>query len=125
MSTVREEGCTIVGVDTHACTSTYAMPTATSGSLKDTATFPTSPPGLARSIAWIGRRRWPGRMLVAIEGTISDGASLTHALSVTDLDVCELRPPRRISRVGWGKSDDIDTVTAARTVPAEDVSARL
>lgn len=125
MSTVRDQYCTIVGVDTHARTNTYAILAAVSGSITDTATFPTSPPGLARAIAWIDRRSERGRTLVAIEGASSYGATLTRALRGTDLDVCEVRPPRRTSRAGRGKSDDIDAVAAARTVLADDVSALL
>ena len=125
MNTVRDKYTTIVGVDTHARTNTYALLEAASGRVVDTATFPTSPPGLARAITWIDRRRTPGRTLVAIEGTNSYGASLTRALAATDLEVCEVHPPRRASRAGRGKSDDIDALAAARTVLAEDVSALL
>lgn len=110
MNTVREEYTTIVGVDTHARTHTYALLEAASGRVVDTATFPTSPPGLARAIAWIDRRRAPGRTLVAIEGTISYGATLTRSLAATDLEVCQLRPSRRASRAGRGTSDDIDAL---------------
>lgn len=125
MNTVRDEYTTIVGVDTHARTNTYALLQAASGLVMDTATFPTSPPGLARAITWIDRRSAPGKTLVAIEGTNSYGATLTRALAATDLEVCEVRPPRRASRAGRGKSDDIDALTAARTVLAEEVSALL
>lgn len=125
MNTVRDEYTTIVGVDTHARTNTYALLEAVSGLVVDTATFPTSPPGLVRALAWIDRRRTPGRTLVAIEGTNSYGATLTRALAATDLEVCEVRPPRRASRSGRGKSDAIDALAAARTVLAEEVSALL
>ncbi len=125
MSTVREEYCTIVGVDTHSRTNTYAILAAASGFVMATATFPTSPPGLARAIDWINRRSETGRTLVAIEGTNSYGATLTRSLQETDLDVCEVPPPRRTSRAGRGKSDDIDAVAAARTVLAEDIGALL
>lgn len=125
MNTVRDEYTIIVGVDTHARTQTYALLQVASGLVAATATFPTSPPGLARAIAWIDRRRAPGKTLVAIEGTNSYGATLTRALAATDLEVCEVRPPRRASRAGRGKSDDIDALAAARTVLAEDVSPLL
>ncbi len=62
---------------------------------------------------------------MAIEGTNSYGSTLTRALRTTALEVCEVRPPRRTSRAGRGKSDDIDAVAAARTVLAEEVSALL
>lgn len=62
---------------------------------------------------------------MAIEGTNSYGSTLTRALHVTDLDVCEVRPPRRTSRVGRDKSDDIDALAAAHPVLSEQVSALL
>lgn len=61
MSAVREKYTNIVGVDTHARTNTYAILMAATGDLVDTATFPTSPPGLKRAIAWIDRRSEPGQ----------------------------------------------------------------
>ncbi|MDQ0093056.1 IS110 family transposase [Paeniglutamicibacter psychrophenolicus] len=125
MSAVREKYTNIVGVDTHARTNTYAILVAATGSLVDTATFPTSGPGLKRAIAWIDRRSEPGRTLVAIEGTNSYGAGLTRALRTTELDLCEVRPPRRTSRAGRGKSDDIDALAAARTVLGDQVEALL
>ncbi len=125
MSTVRDEYTNIVGVDTHARTNTYAILAAATGQVMDTATFPTSPPGLKRAIAWIDRRSEPGKTLVAIEGTNSYGSGLTRALRATALDICEVRPPRRTSRAGRGKSDDIDALAAARTVLGEQISALL
>lgn len=125
MSAVREKYTNIVGVDTHARTNTYAILVSATGEVVDTATFPTSPPGLKRAAAWIDRRREPGRTLVAIEGTNSYGAGLTRALRATELDLCEVRPPRRTSRAGRGKSDDIDALAAARTVLGEQVKALL
>ena len=104
MSTVRDEYTNIVGVDTHARTNTYAILAAATGQVMDTATFPTSPPGLKRAIAWIDRRSDPGKTLVAIEGANSYGSGLTRALRATALDICEVRPPRRTSRAGRGKS---------------------
>ena len=125
MNAVREHYTNIVGVDTHARTNTYAILVAATGQVVDTATFPTSGPGLKRAIAWIDRRSEQGKTLVAIEGTNSYGAGLTRALRTTELDVCEVRPPRRTSRAGRGKSDDIDALMAARTVLGEEVEALL
>lgn len=45
-----------VGVDTHAKTHTYALLGSATGQVADTATFPTSPPGIARATAWMNRR---------------------------------------------------------------------
>lgn len=41
------------------------------------------------------------------------------------MDLCEVRPPRRTSRTGRGKSDDIDALAAARTVLGEHVEGLL
>lgn len=123
MTTVREHYTNIVGVDTHARTNTYAILVAATGQVTDTATFPTSPPGLKRAIAWIDRRSEPGKTLVAIEGTNSYGSGLTRVLRSTELDLCEVRPPRRASHAGRGKPDEIDALAAARTVLGEQVEA--
>jgi transposase len=125
MSAVREKYTNIVGVDTHARTNTYAILVAATGEVVDTATFPTSTPGLKRAIAWIDRRSEPGRTLVSIEGANSYGSGLTRALRTTKLDLCEVRPPRRTSRTGRGKSDEIDALAAARAVLGEQVEALL
>lgn len=45
MSAVREQYANVVGLDTHALPNTYAILSAAFGKIKDTATFPTSPPG--------------------------------------------------------------------------------
>jgi transposase len=42
-------------------------------------------------------------------------------LTAADIDVCEARPPKRATRAGHGKSDEIDAIAAARTVLASDV----
>ena len=57
-------------------------------------------------------------MLVAIEGTGSYGANLTRTLQTEGIVVCDVRPPKRASRAGKGKSDAIDAVAAARTALA-------
>ena len=62
---------------------------------------------------------------MAIEEANSYGSGLTRALRATALDICEVRPPRRTSRAGRGKSDDIDALAAARTVLGEQISALL
>jgi len=49
MSIVADHYRTIVGVDTHAATHTYAVIEAPSGKLLDQKTFPTTPAGLSRA----------------------------------------------------------------------------
>lgn len=114
MSIVAEQYTHIVGVDTHARTHTYAVMSSTTGQVTDTATFLASPPGITRALTWIERRSRAGETLVSVEGASSYGAGLTRALQAAGVEVCDVRPPRRISRAGTGKSDDTDA--AARAV---------
>jgi transposase len=125
MSLVAETYKHVVGVDTHARTHTYAVLNPETGQNTDTATFPTSPPGISRAIAWIRRHCPEPPVLVSIEGASSYGAGLSRALATDDLDFCDVRPPRRQSRRGAGKSDDIDAVAAARTVMGTDTALLL
>lgn len=121
MPIVADEYTHVIGVDTHARTHTYVVLDTRTGGVVDTATFPTSPPGLARALAWIDRRASAGR-LVAVEGTSSYGASLTEALQRADIPVIEARPPRRVDRGSRGKSDPIDAEAAARAVLRTDTA---
>lgn len=120
MTTVADQYDCVVGVDTHARTHTYAVLNAGTGRTIASATFPTTATGLSRALGWIARRA-PGRALVAIEGTGSYGANLTRALQAAGIDVCDVRPPKRASRAGHGKSDDIDAVAAARSAVSSEL----
>ncbi|KQR52831.1 transposase [Leifsonia sp. Leaf336] len=120
MSSVADHYDHVVGVDTHARTHTYAVLEAGTGRRLDSATFPTTANGLSRALAWI-RRRAQGRLLVAIEGASSYGSNLRRALIVGDVDVCDVRPPKRATRAGRGKTDEIDAIAAARTALASDL----
>ncbi|WP_104133853.1 hypothetical protein [Cryobacterium sp. Y62] len=51
MSIVADHYRTVVGVDTHAATHTYAVVESPSGKLLDQKTFPTTPAGLASGTA--------------------------------------------------------------------------
>ena len=95
-------------------THTYAVLAAGTGRIIDSALFPTSATGVSRALAWIHRRA-DGRLLIAIEGTGSYGAVLARTFQDAGLMVCDVRPPKRASRAGRGKSDEIDAVAAART----------
>jgi len=125
MSIVAEQYTHIVGVDTHARTHTYAVMASTTGQVTDTATFPVNPPGIIRAVTWIGRRTNAGRTLVSVEGASSYGAGLTRALQDAGVEVCDVRPPRRLARAGTGKSDEIDAAAAARAVAGIDTSLLL
>ncbi|MET3946327.1 transposase [Arthrobacter sp. UYCu512] len=116
MTIVAEQYTHVVGVDTHARTHTFSVLTSTTGAVIGTDTFPASGAGMSRAVEWIRRRTATGNVLVAVEGTSSYGARLTRLLEAERFAVCEARPPRRQSRHGQGKSDEIDAVAAARTV---------
>lgn len=61
-------------------------------------------PSPGRTITPPGRRSEPRKTLVAIKGTNSYGSGLARFLRSTDPGLCEVRPPRRASRAGHGKS---------------------
>ncbi|WP_404287742.1 hypothetical protein [Glutamicibacter arilaitensis] len=56
----------VVGVDTYAKTHTYAILIAATGQVAGTATFPTNPPGIVRTIDWMNRQVTDGRALVSV-----------------------------------------------------------
>ena len=111
----------VVGIDTHARTHTYCLVHAPTGTLIDTAAFPTSPTGNTRAVSWIARRSKGTAILAAVEGTSSYGASITALLTETGIDVAEVRPAARSSHAHTGKSDVIDAEAAARSVLAQDL----
>ncbi|WP_246169398.1 IS110 family transposase [Actinotalea subterranea] len=104
----------VVGVDTHAATHTFAVVAAPNGALVDQVTFPTSPAGLRRALAWIARRTGGDldAVLVAAEGTGSYGAVLSAVLCQAGYRVVEAPTPKR--ERGRGKTDTLDAVLAAR-----------
>jgi transposase len=101
----------VIGVDTHARTHTLVVLNH-AGATGATATFPTSGAGLARAHAWMLRNA-PGRILTAMEGTGSYGAGFADLLAANNIDVAEVKPPKRGVRRA-GKSDEIDAEHAAR-----------
>lgn len=110
---------------THAKTHTYAILASATGQVLDTATFPASPPGIARATDWMNRRSGDGQVLVSVEGASSYGAGLTRTLREAGISVCDVRPPRRKSRRAHGKSDSIDAVAAAQSVLGIEVASLL
>jgi len=105
----------VVGIDTHARTHTYCIICCRTGAVIDTATFPTTKPATNRAMTWITRRA-PGKLLAAVEGTSSYGASVTAALVKRDIEITEVRPAARSTHAHTGKSDLIDAEAAARSV---------
>jgi len=111
----------VVGVDTHAATHTFAVLDAGSGQVLATDTFPTSPAGLKRALAWIGRRT-PGETLLVVEGIGSYGAGIAAAAGRAGYPVVEPFPtPARLRR-GQGKSDTLDAARIADSVRGVDTT---
>jgi transposase len=94
----------VVGVDTHARTHTFCIVHCRTGAVVDTAIYPTTASGLSRAIAWI-KRRCSGRVMAAVEGTSSYGASIAVALVASEIEVCEVRPLSKAAHAHGGKSD--------------------
>lgn len=115
MPIVAETFTHVIGVDTHARSHAFALVDATTGKLLEERSFPTSPNGISRALAWM-RRRAGESVAVAVEGTASYGATLTRALEAAQLSVFEVRPPARGSRVRDGKTDRFDALAAARGI---------
>jgi transposase len=107
----------VIGADTHSRTHTLAVLDARTGARVDTRTFPTTPAGLSRAVAWIARRTSGlADVLVTIEGVGSYGARLARACQDAGYRVVESFPTAARERRGRGKSDEIDAELIARSV---------
>lgn len=93
------------------------------GTIVDSAQFPTSKPGNARAISWIQRRGNNGTILAAVEGTASYGAGITASLRASEIEVAEVRPGPKRDHAHAGKSDAIDAESAARCVLGSNVDS--
>ena len=123
MSIVADHYRTVVGVDTHAATHTYAVVESPSGKLLDQKTFPTTPAGLSRATVWI-RRRADGNaetVLISAEGTGSYGAVMARRLTEAGYRVVEAPTPSAKRLRGKGKTDSLDAITAARSTLIMDI----
>src|SRR5690625_7430041 len=79
----------VIGVDTHARNHVLAILAAT-GEIIDTGQFPTTAAGLARTIAWVGRRTGEDlASLWVIEGVASCGECLAASVARGGLGVME------------------------------------
>lgn len=113
----------VVGVDTHAATHTYALVESPSGKELGTETFPTTPAGLGRAVAWLGRRTGGDidGVLISAEGTGSYGAVMADLVSETGYRVVEAPTPSSKRLRGTGKTDTLDAIVAARSTLVMDV----
>lgn len=107
----------VIGADTHSRTHTLAVLDARTGARTDTRVFPTTPKGVSRAVAWMGRRTSGlADVLVAIEGVGSYGARLARCCEDAGYRVVESFPAPARERRGRGKSDEIDAELIARSV---------
>lgn len=119
MTIVAENYQYVIGIDTHSRTHTYAIINAVNGAQVGCEAFPFTRPGMARAIAWI-KRNSADQILAAIEGTNSYGSSIRRALATEGIQVVEVKPPKKKTRRGIGKSDPIVAFAAATGVLGEE-----
>ena len=107
----------VIGVDCRARTHTYAIIESSTRRQIACEQFPTTPAGISRAVAWVGRRT-DGDMasLWAIEGVATYGARLARAVTDASYDVAEApwMSARRRRRIG--KSDPLDAAAIGTAV---------
>jgi len=113
--TIVEKSAVTGGVDTHADEHVAAALNHIGG-LLGTKSFPTTPPGYARLLAWL--RSFGTVAVVGVEGTGSYGAGLSRHLSAAGVRVVEVDRSDRQDRHRSGKSDPLDAESAARAALA-------
>ena len=99
------------GVDTHADVHVAAALDEL-GVLLGTESFPTTAAGYAELVGWL--ESFGPVVKVGIEGTGSYGAGLTRTVMARGIEVVEVDCPNRRHRHRAGKSDALDSVSAAR-----------
>jgi transposase len=109
--TIVETSAVTGGVDTHA-DEHVAAALDHIGGLLGTKSFPTTPAGYGRLLAWLQSFGTVG--VVGVEGTGSYGAGLTRHLMAAGVAVVEVDRSNRQDRYRSGKSDPLDAESAAR-----------
>jgi transposase len=109
--TIVETSTVTGGVDTHA-DEHVAAALDHIGGLLGTKSFPTTPAGYGRLLAWLQSFGAVG--VVGVEGTGSYGAGLTRHLMAAGVTVVEVDRSNRQDRYRSGKSDPLDAESAAR-----------
>lgn len=107
----------VVGVDTHARTHALSILAAATGAVVDESQYPATEAGMARAIAWVGRRT-AGDMatLWVIEGIGSYGARLAAAVAQSGYQPVEAARMDARGNRGVGKSDPLDARRIAAAV---------
>jgi len=107
----------VIGADTHARSHALSILASPTGEVVDEAQFPATNAGLARAIAWVGRRT--GGDLAAlwvIEGTGTYGARLARAADDAGYTTVEAARMNARANRGVGKSDPLDARRIAAAV---------
>ncbi len=113
-------GAVIGGVDTHADIHVAAACDHLGGVL-GTESFPTTPTGYRRLLAFLVS--FGPLASVGVEGTGSYGSGLARHLTDAGVHVVEVNRPNRQVRRRHGKSDTVDAIAAARAVISGDATA--
>lgn len=107
----------VIGVDTHARTHAFSILAAATGAVVDEGQYPASEAGMARAIAWVGRRTGGDlAILWVIECAGSYGARLASAVTRTGYQVVEAARMDARGNRGVGKSDPLDARRIAAAV---------
>ncbi|UUX60379.1 IS110 family transposase [Glutamicibacter halophytocola] len=114
----------VIGIDTHARTHTYAIINTCTGARIGCETFPVTNNGMNRAVSWISRNTHD-QTLAAVEGTNSYGSSIRRTLAKANIDVAEVKPPRKRTRYGVGKTDQIDATAAAMSALGTELTSLL
>lgn len=107
------------GVDTHADTHVAAA-VDHNGAVLGNAGFEATAAGYASLLAWLNSYGPVGT--VGVEGTGSWGSGLARYLSEEGVEVREVVRPNRQTRRRYGKSDETDAISAARSVLSGEAS---
>lgn len=107
----------VIGADTHARSHALSILASPTGELVDEAQFPATSAGLARAIAWAGRRTGGDlTSLWVIEGTGTYGARLARAATEAGYTAVEAARMNARANRGIGKSDPLDARRIAQAV---------
>ncbi|WP_394216453.1 IS110 family transposase [Brachybacterium vulturis] len=117
MTIVAHEHQFVIGVDTHARTHALSILVAATGVVVDEEQFPATEAGMARAIAWAGRRT-EGDLatLWVIECAGSYGAHLASVVTRAGYQVAEAARMDARGNRGVGKSDPLDARRIAAAV---------
>lgn len=126
MTIVARTHAFVIGADTHARSHALSVLSCPNGEVVDQDQFPATAAGLARAVAWAGRRSGGDlSALWVIEGTGTYGARLARAAADAGYTVVEAPRMNARGNRGIGKSDPLDARRiAAAALPLSDTQLR-